>query len=160
MEIVSITRRCFFVCVCFVFLARAPNNTDNNNTQTGARHKHTQHHTTQHDTQHNATQRTGDVAVDLGRQEALGADARQAEHALERRLRRLALRQRQRRERALGARELERLVRHLAQHVLEVEVDGGRRAGRRRRVDERHAAAAVDRANHLFWGFFWRGVLC
>ncbi len=64
-----------------------------------------------------AQRRTCDRAVRLGGQEALGADRGQRQHARERRLRALAVRQRQRTRRLARARELERLLRHIAQHL-------------------------------------------
>ena len=101
------------------------------------------------------------MAVHLGRQKALRADARQPQHALQRGHRAAlgAAGEAERLQVGGPALELEGLVGHLAQDLVEVEVDGGRRAGGRRAVDEADAAAAVDRADDLggsvFDGGWW-----
>ena len=61
--------------------------------------------------------RACDRAVGLGGEEALGADRGQRQHARQRRLRRLALRQRHRRGRLALPPEFKRLLRHVAQHL-------------------------------------------
>lgn len=63
------------------------------------------------------------MAVNLGREEALGADRGQTQHPLQRVSRRGASRQGQGLELVVGALELKGLVWHLAQDLFQIEVN-------------------------------------
>ena len=100
--------------------------------------------------QRKAAARTSDTAVDLGGEEALGADGRQPEDAVQRGGHAFALGQREGRRPVGGVpRELVRLLREVTEDGLKVEVDRRRRVRWRLRVLEHDAPAAVARADHL-----------
>mmetsp|Transcript_10409 Transcript_10409/g.37681 ORF Transcript_10409/g.37681 Transcript_10409/m.37681 type:complete len:212 (+) Transcript_10409:2001-2636(+) len=88
----------------------------------------------------------GDAAVHLRGEEALGADAREAKHAIERGHRGRPGGERHGVVLERRALQVVRLLRHVSEHLLEVEVLRRRRPRRRGRVHELHAAAAVDAA--------------
>lgn len=94
--------------------------------------------------------RTCHAAVDLGREEALAANSGQAQDAEEEVEAAVLAGQVERRailRKVLG--KVVRLLRQVAEHGLQVEIDRQRRVWRRLRVPQRDAPAAVALADHL-----------
>ena len=90
----------------------------------------------------------GDGPVNLGGQEPLGAHGREAKDAVDGVGRGGTGGEVERRGGEIHALEVVRLFRHVAENLLEVEIFGNRRAGRRGGVHELDAAAAVDGPEH------------
>ena len=92
---------------------------------------------------------TCDASVDLGGQETFGADRRQPHHPAEGLGRAFHAREIQGALRACTALELERFARHLAQHLLQIQVHCRLRIWGGLTILQRDLATAAYAAQHL-----------
>lgn len=89
------------------------------------------------------------MAVNLGGQKPLRAHTREAQHAVQSCRHTLASRQSHRLQLINGRSELESLVRHLAQNLLQVQVNSRGSVRGSILVNQLHTARAINLANNL-----------